>query len=160
MTIQTRSTLRRVCAAIAAALLCAASSAYAGTAYTQLEYIASTNTQYINTGLSVTENTRMVCDFQFTATPTATARNGWCGSGAGSSVGFYFGANFRDAGGNWGTSGTLLFASSCGTTLASGFPMYSPAAWYSSSSSRPETTCRWFMKSCRWARRVPFRDSS
>lgn len=40
--------------------------------YTPLDYIESIDGQYINTGFSPNQNTRVVCDFQFTALPTTT----------------------------------------------------------------------------------------
>ena len=97
--------------------------------YAQVEYIEATGTQYINTDISVTRDTRMVCDFQFTAVPTATARNGWCGSGSGVSVGFYFGGNFMDKNGNFGTSGTMVFTASAATTR-SAFVMHTPTGTF------------------------------
>ena len=57
--------------------------------YTQIEYIQSSGTQYIETAYTVQTNTRIVCDFQLTSTPSATVvlfRNasygfGWQSSG-------------------------------------------------------------------------------
>lgn len=39
--------------------------------YRKLSYIESTGTQYINTEFTPNQNTRVVCDFQFTETPVA-----------------------------------------------------------------------------------------
>ena len=39
--------------------------------YTQIEYIQSTGTQYIDTGFKPNNNTRVVMDFQFSSAPTA-----------------------------------------------------------------------------------------
>lgn len=39
--------------------------------YTQVEYIESTGTQYIDTGFVPNQDTRVIADFQFTTTPTA-----------------------------------------------------------------------------------------
>lgn len=38
--------------------------------YTLLDYIESTGTQYINTGFIPNQDTRVVCDFQFTVAPS------------------------------------------------------------------------------------------
>ena len=54
--------------------------------YTELEYIESSGTQYINTGIAPKTTTRVVCDFQYTAT------SGQCGWGStGSKESFFFG---------------------------------------------------------------------
>ena len=112
---------------VAAAIAALAPLAANAESYREVEYIESTGTQYINTDISVTRNTRMVCDFQFTAVPTAAARCGWCGQGANKSVGFYFGGNTMDGNGNFGTSGTMVFAASAATTR-SAFVMHTPTA--------------------------------
>ena len=112
-----------------AALAALAPLAAIAESYRVVEYIESTGTQYINTDISVTRNTRMVCDFQFTAVPTAAARCGWCGQGANKSVGFYFGGNTMDGNGNFGTSGTMVFAASAATTR-SGYVMHTPTGTF------------------------------
>lgn len=45
---------------------------YTSDGYKLLEYIQSSGTQYIDTGYTVKTNTRIVCDFQLTSTPSAT----------------------------------------------------------------------------------------
>jgi hypothetical protein len=75
---------------IAAAVFCGAFAAQAaGTlpaGYTELEYIESSGTQYINTGIVPKTTTRVFCDFQYTAT------SGQCGWGStGSKESFFFG---------------------------------------------------------------------
>ena len=54
-----------------AAALCGASAAFAAlpAGYTQLTYIESSGTQYINTGIVPKASTRVVCDFQFSSVP-------------------------------------------------------------------------------------------
>ena len=71
-------------AAMSAAVAFAAGTVPAG--YTELEYIESSGTQYINTGIAPKTTTRVVCDFQYTAT------SGQCGWGStGSKESFFFG---------------------------------------------------------------------
>ena len=60
--------------------------------YIPLEYIESTGAQYINTGFTPNQDTRVVCDFQFTEPPDSQwiifgARTG----GAGTDLHFVFG---------------------------------------------------------------------
>ena len=46
--------------------------------YTELDYIASSGTQYIDTGVVPQANTRVVCDFQFSSVPSGLNwRCGW-----------------------------------------------------------------------------------
>ena len=77
--------------------------AYAGTApavhavlpaeYYELEYIASSGEQYIDTGIRATTTTRLVLDFRYNPKPTTGSYNGYT-HGAGKSEGhFQFGAN-------------------------------------------------------------------
>jgi hypothetical protein len=51
--------------------------------YTQLAYIESSGTQYIDTGVVPQSNSRLVCDFQYTSLPASggVAENGWCAAG-------------------------------------------------------------------------------
>ena len=73
----------------AAVALGAASAFAAGTlpaGYTELEYIESSGTQYINTGIVPKTTTRVFCDFQCTAT---SGQSGW--GSTGSKESFYFG---------------------------------------------------------------------
>ena len=72
-----------------AALAAAALSSLTATAalpsgYTQLTYIASSGSQYINTGVVPQSNSRLVCDFQYTSLPASggIAWNGWCAGGS------------------------------------------------------------------------------
>jgi hypothetical protein len=61
--------------------------AFAGTApavhavlpaeYYELEYIASSGEQYIDTGIRATTTTRLVLDFRYTSMPTAGSYNGY-----------------------------------------------------------------------------------
>ena len=59
--------------------------------YTQLDYIASSGTQYIDTGVVPTTTTRVVCDFRLTAMPSAAIRCGWGASSK--KEAFWFGTN-------------------------------------------------------------------
>ena len=69
-----------------AAALCGASAAFAAlpAGYTQLTYIESSGTQYIDTGVVPQSNSRLVCDFQYTSLPASggIAWNGWCAGGS------------------------------------------------------------------------------
>ena len=57
--------------------------------YTEVEYIASSGGQYIDTGVVPKSTTRLVCDFRFTSVPTARVRCGW--GSAGSEEALWFG---------------------------------------------------------------------
>ncbi len=57
--------------------------------YEELEYIASSGTQYIDTGVYPKMTTRLICDFRFTAIPSSLSLCGWGSSG--SKEVFYFG---------------------------------------------------------------------
>ena len=57
-----------------------ASSSF-GNNYTQLDYIESTGTQYINTGIYPKSNTKVVCDLQYTEN-VGNCNNGWGSSGS------------------------------------------------------------------------------
>ncbi|MBQ6246435.1 MAG: hypothetical protein IJK04_06195, partial [Kiritimatiellae bacterium] len=59
--------------------------------YTELDYIASSGTQYIDTGVVPTTTTRVVCDFRLTAMPSDRVRCGW--GSAGSKEAFWFGTD-------------------------------------------------------------------
>ncbi len=76
--------------AVLVALTLGASAAF-GEHFTRLEFIKSSGTQYIDTGVSPTAATRVVCDFCFVVTPAARVRNGWASSG--SKEAFWFGTN-------------------------------------------------------------------
>ena len=81
------------------AAFCAVFSASAATlpsGYTEVEYIASSGTQYIDTGVVPKSTTRLVCDFRFPAVPSARVRCGW--GSAGSQEALWFGntADFSD----------------------------------------------------------------
>lgn len=69
-----------------AAALCGASAAFAAlpAGYTQLTYIKSSGTQYIDTRVVPQANSRLVCDFQYTSLPASggIAWNGWCANGS------------------------------------------------------------------------------
>ena len=68
-----------------------AANAALPTGYKQLTYIASSGSQYINTGVVPKANTRVVCDFQFSSVPNATCQCGWGSSGGAET--FLFGAS-------------------------------------------------------------------
>lgn len=76
-----------------AAALCGASAAFAAlpSGYTEVDYIASSGTQYIDTGVVPSSTTRVVCDFSFKEVPTDRARNGWASGG--SVEAFWFGGD-------------------------------------------------------------------
>jgi len=59
--------------------------------YTELDYIASSGTQYINTGIVPKASTRVVCDFRLTAMPSDRVRCGW--ASASSKEAFWFGTD-------------------------------------------------------------------
>ena len=77
--------------ALCTALGVGAANAALPSGYTQLLYIESSGTQYINTGVVPKANTRVVCDFQFSSVPNATCQCGW-GSSGGKET-FLFGAS-------------------------------------------------------------------
>ena len=82
----TRSAVKplRFAALAAAALSSLTATAALPSGYTQLTYIASSGSQYINTGVVPQSNSRLVCDFQYTSLPASggIAWNGWCASGS------------------------------------------------------------------------------
>ena len=113
---------------VAAAIAALAPLAANAESYKVVEYVASSGTQYIDTGISVTKNTRMVCDFQFTEAPLVTARCGWNGSGANDSVAFFFGVSLINKNGNYvATNGTPVFAACAAMTVSSGYVVERPA---------------------------------
>lgn len=71
---------------IAAAVLCGASAAQAAgtlpSGYVELEYLESSGTQYINTGIVPKSTTRVVIDFSYTEAPSSSmAASGWVSGG-------------------------------------------------------------------------------
>lgn len=79
--------------ALCTALGAGAANAALPSGYTQLTYIESSGTQYINTGIVPKASTRVVCDFQFSSVPdyaNATCECGWGSSGGAET--FLFGA--------------------------------------------------------------------
>ncbi len=72
-----------------AALAACAASAALPLGYTEVEYIASSGAQYIDTGVVPKSTTRLVCDFRLTIVPTARFRCGW--GSAGSKEALWFG---------------------------------------------------------------------
>lgn len=93
------------------ALLCAMPASAASpipSSFAEFEYIESTGTQFIDTGVVPTNTTRVVCDFRFTETLTDRARNGW--ASAGSQEAFWFGTDNDHA---------TFTASVCGNSVAS-----------------------------------------
>ena len=81
---------------LAVALAACAASAALPLGYTEVEYIASSGTQYIDTGIVPKSTTRLVCDFRLPIVPTARFRCGW--GSAGSQEALWFGntADFSD----------------------------------------------------------------
>ena len=66
----------RFAALAAAALSSLTATAALPSGYTQLTYIASSGSQYINTGIAPKTTTRVVCDFQYTVV-NGSAQCGW-----------------------------------------------------------------------------------
>ena len=65
--------------------------------YTEVEYIASSGTQYIDTGVVPKSTTRLVCDFRFMDIPTVSGQPKRCGWGSSSKAeSFLFGFNAVD----------------------------------------------------------------
>ena len=62
-------------------------------AYYEVDYIASSGTQYIDTGIRPKTTTRVILDFRYTSKPTTGSYNGYT---HGSSGHFVFGANATD----------------------------------------------------------------
>jgi len=93
-----------------AAALCGASAAFAAlpSGYTEVDYIASSGTQRIDTGVVPSSTTRVVCDFKFKEVPTDRARNGWASGG--SLEAFWFGGDNNHA---------TFAASVCNNTVVS-----------------------------------------
>ena len=81
----------RYAAAFAALLGAHAAFAALPSGYTELDYIESSGTLYIDTGVVPTTTTRVVCDFRLTAMPTDRVRCGW--GSAGSNEAFWFGTD-------------------------------------------------------------------
>lgn len=81
------------CSFLIAAALCGASAAFAAlpSGYTEVDYIASSGAQYIDTGVVPSSTTRVVCNFSFKEVPTDRARNGWASGG--SVEAFWFGGD-------------------------------------------------------------------
>ena len=78
---------------LASAGIVAAAHAALPAEYYEVEYIASSGTQYIDTGVRPTTTTRLVLDFRYTSKPTTGSYNGYT---HGSSGHFVFGANDTD----------------------------------------------------------------
>ncbi len=76
---------------LAAALAACAVHAALPSGYTQLDYIASSGTQYIDTGVAPKTTTRVICDFRLTAMPSDRVRCGW--ASASSKEAFWFGTD-------------------------------------------------------------------
>ncbi|MBQ6327600.1 MAG: hypothetical protein IJI35_01180 [Kiritimatiellae bacterium] len=62
--------------------------------YTELEYVESVGSPYLDTGVVPATTTRVVCDFRYVAVPTARSRNGWTSTGSGA---FWFGTDGTDS---------------------------------------------------------------
>lgn len=82
----------RVCLAA----LLGASGAFAAlpSGYTELDYVESVGSPYLDTGVVPTTTTRVVCDFRYVAIPTARSRNGWTSTVSGA---FWFGTDGTDS---------------------------------------------------------------
>ena len=94
---------------LAMATLSAVQAATLPDGYTELDYVESTGTQYIDTDIYPKANTRVVCDFRFPSIPTASAYCGWGSSGGAEA--FLFGADGKQnftvfVSGNWKSSPT------------------------------------------------------
>ena len=62
--------------------------------YTELEYVESVGSPYLDTGVVPATTTRVVCDFRYVAVPTARSRNGWTSTVSGA---FWFGTDGTDS---------------------------------------------------------------
>ncbi len=95
-------------AGFAALAVCLPALATLPPEYVELEYLASSGTQYIDTGVYPKSTTRVVVDFRYPAVPTANAFCGWGSSGSAET--FLFGANqnafYANVSGNWRSSPT------------------------------------------------------
>ena len=76
--------------------------------YTQLTYIKSSGTQYIDTRVVPKTTTRVVCDFQLTVMPSDRVRSGW--ASAGSKEAFWFGSDNDHANFSCSVSGNSVQA--------------------------------------------------
>ena len=97
---------------LSTAVALGAASAWAATlpsGYTEVEYVESSGSQNLNTGIAPKTTTRLVCDFQYT-----TSGIGLCGWGSnGNKESFFFGVSSEfkaSVSGNWTQSSTGVAA--------------------------------------------------
>ena len=90
-----------------ATMLAFAVNAALPSGYTELQYVESVGSPYLDTGVVPATTTRVVCDFRYVAVPTARSRNGWTSTVSGA---FWF-----------GTDGTVSSASHFGASVSANF---------------------------------------
>lgn len=88
-----------------ATMLAFAVNAALPSGYTELEYVESVGSPYLDTGVVPATTTRVVCDFRYVAVPTARSRNGWTSTVSGA---FWFGTDNTPA--KFGASVSADFA--------------------------------------------------
>ncbi len=77
-----------------ATMLAFAVNAALPSGYTELQYVESVGSPYLDTGVVPATTTRVVCDFRYVEIPTSRSRNGWTSTVSGA---FWFGTDGTDS---------------------------------------------------------------